>query len=273
MSNRCEGRFWNDTDGVDEPFAATSGLVIVLFGVLGDAGLSDDQPYLQFFMTRASLIFTGIGTYAFHCLSNSAEEELHTNRNLYDGVSMAVFTANLFLLHLSAWLTRHRLLSALLSVLYLFFWVVTNDSKLFDFLCGKMMVGNGMSLLPLGLQYPIFVSVYVYILVRLVRIHGWRVTFFREHYPMWLVLVVALVCWCLSEFGCERSPGFFFGHSVWHVGIGYVAIYLTIVGAQRTYNLERTESSSVWWPKLQKRSKGGERSEEREWLIPPEMQI
>jgi len=266
MSNRCEGRFWNTTNSVDEPLSAASGLVIVLFGALGDAGLDDSQPYLQFFVTRASLIFTGLGTFAFHCLSDGAEEALHTNRNLYDGVSMAVFTANLFLLHLSVWLTRHRLCSALLSVLYLFFWVVTNDSALFAYLNPMMETSDGLFLLSLAVQYPIFVSVYVYILGRLVWMHGWRGTLCVEHYPMWIVLGVALAYWLLCEFGCALSTTVFYGHAVWHVGIGYVAIYLTIIGAQHTYKLERTPSSSVWWPKLQERS----RRDGLEMLIPKE---
>ena len=144
------------------------------------------------------------------------------------------------------------------SVLYIFFWVVTNDSALFEFLEYRMVAADGTHLLSLGLQYPIFVSVYVYILARLVWIHGWRGTVCSDHYPMWLALGVALVFWLICEFGCDWTTILFFGHSVWHVGIGYVAIYLTIIGAQLTYDLERTKSSSVWWPKLQKRSGGGE---------------
>jgi hypothetical protein len=267
MSNRCEGLHWNLNDGIDEPLSAVSGLVIVLFGVFGDAGLKHDQPYLQFFVTRASLILTGIGTCAFHCLSDGAEEALHTNRNLYDGVSMAAFTANLFLLHLSVWLTRHRLFSAVLSVLYLFFWVVTNDSALFTFLDPRMKTSDGLHLLSLALQYPVFISTYVYILARLVWMHGWRESLCKEHYPMWIALGVALAFWLLCEFGCLfLSTALFVGHAVWHVGIGYVAIYLTIIGAQHTYNLERTKASSVWWPKLQEKSGG----EMRAMLIPKE---
>ena len=263
MSNRCEGHFWNTTDAVDEPFAALSGLVIIAFAVYGDAGLKNDQPYLQFFVTRASLIFTGIGTCAFHCLSDGAEKASHTNRNLYDGVSMAVFTANLFLLHLNDWFMKDKLFAASLSVLYLFFWVATNDSALYSFLDGKMVSGDGEHALSLGLQYPIFVLVYVYILARLVWIHGLCGTICRDHYPMWIALGVALTFWLVCEFGCGVTTAVFFGHSVWHIGIGYVAIYLTIIGAQQTYGLTRDPSSSVWWPKLQKKER-----EKLEWVIP-----
>ena len=107
---------------------------------------------------------------------------------------------------------------------------------------------------------------YVYILARLVWMHGWRGTLCVEHYPMWIALGVALAYWLLCEFGCALSTTVFYGHAVWHVGIGYVAIYLTIIGAQHTYKLERTPSSSVWWPKLQERS----RRDGLEMLIPKE---
>jgi hypothetical protein len=249
MSVRCEGRFWKEYGylPIDEPCAAVSGIMIMVFGALGDAGLTHEQPYVQFFVARASLIFTGIGTCAFHCLSDEVVAASHTNRNLYDGVSMALFTSNLFMLHLNAWLTRHRLFSALLSTLYLYFWVVTNDSDLFAFLNGRMVAGDGTSLLSLGLQYPIFVLVYAYILGRIVYIFGWKS--FRVHRPMWLMLGVGLGFWLVCEFGCRLTTGLFFGHSVWHLAIGYVAMYLTIIGAQLTYALE-WDCDGSWWPRL-----------------------
>ena len=252
MAGRCEGHFWKERGvylSADEPCAAASGIMIMVFGVIGDAGLKHDQPYVQFFVTRASLIFTGIGTCAFHCLSDEAEDSSHTNRNLYDGVSMALFTSNLFLLHLNGWLTRHRLFSALLSALYLYFWVVTNDADMFSFLCGKMMTQDGTSLLSEALQYPIFVLVYVYILARILYTFGWRKSLFHEHRHLWIMLGVGLLSWVLCEFGCRGTTSMFWGHTVWHLAIGYVAMYLTIIGAQLTYGLER-EGSSKWFPRL-----------------------
>ena len=245
---RCEEQFWNSSvlaQSIDEPLGTASGLFLILFAVMGDAGLQD--PPLQFCIARASLIFCGLGTCAYHILGESAMNASHTNRNLYDGVSMAVVTTNLFLLHLNQWLQRHLLFSSCLIMLYLFFWVATNDEDLYNYLT-ETLVSNGFFYFSIGIQYPIFVLVYIYITVRICLVYG-SDTFTKLHYPMWIALITALVFWVAYEFGCSEPSRIFFGHAIWHIGIGYVAIYLTILGAEMTYGLKKDPDSSVWWPK------------------------
>ena len=250
ISYRCEHDFWNNpflASSVDEPVSAASGLLIVAFAVFGDGGLRD--PPLQFCMARASLAFCGLGTCAFHILSTDMMRSSHSNGNLYDGVSMAVFTSNVFLLYLNNYMNKHKMIPSLLCMLYMFFWIATNDSDMFTYLSSEITDGHGTPLLSMGVQYPLFVMAYVYIMGRIVCVYGSRTI--SLHAPMWIALVVAIAGWIPYEFACSGAKWVFFGHAVWHVGIGFVAIHLVFIGAEMTYDLERVTGCSGWWPKFQ----------------------
>jgi len=175
-------------------------------------------------------------------------KEWHMNGDLFDGVSMAVFTVNVFLLHQSAWMTRNKMATSYAVMLYLFFWIITNDSDTFLFLSEKTKV-NETSLLSDGIQYPLFVLVYAYIFGRILRIYGRKS--FKLHTPMYISLFCALVSWLLYEFGCGAlHNAVFWGHSVWHVCIGYVAVYLIFIGTELTFGFKRVKGTSTIWPQL-----------------------
>jgi hypothetical protein len=52
---------------------------------------------------------------------------------------------------------------------------------------------------------------------------------------MWTALVVSVVAWALNQFTCALWTGVFVGHTIWHIGIGYVAHYLIVLGVAKTY--------------------------------------
>jgi hypothetical protein len=52
---------------------------------------------------------------------------------------------------------------------------------------------------------------------------------------MCTALLVSVIAWALNQFTCALWTGFFVGHTVWHIGIGYVAHYLIVLGVARTY--------------------------------------
>lgn len=261
VAYRCEHQFWMESLNssalertVDEPFAALSGVFLMAMAAFGNAGLATDPP-MRISMARAALLFCGLGTVAYHVLSESVAASSYTNGNLYDGVSMAVFTYNLLLLHLNEFLNRNKFLSSCLCFLYLFIWVATNDWYLYQYADEHYRDGDGNSLLAATVQYPVFGAVYVYILGRIMWIHrrGYDVlrSVYCDHYPMWIALLVAGLGWVLYMFCCKATRWVFWGHTVWHVGIGYVAIYLVFIGAEMTYKLKQAQNFSIWWPKYE----------------------
>ncbi len=126
---------------------------------------------------------------------------------------------------------------SLCSIFYLFFWILTNDLATFRYLQSATKV-NGVELFSIAVQYPSFVLVYVYILLKIALegAGGCRVqNNLTLHWPMWTALLISLVAWVLNQFACPLWTGFFVGHTVWHIGIGYVAHYLIVLGVAGTY--------------------------------------
>jgi hypothetical protein len=198
------------------------------FPLIDSGGLSN--PPLQFCIARASLVLCGLGTCVFHAFGEKQMAEFHLNGIIFDGVSMALVTVNVFLLHLNETMQQNLMVVSVAVMLYLFFWVITNDLLTFNYLQLITKV-NGISLFSIACQYSLFVAVYVYIL--------WRVRkSWRYHWPMWGSLFVSLLAWCLNEFACSSWTGFFVGHVVWHIGIAYVAHYLSVLGAAGTYGYQ-----------------------------------
>jgi hypothetical protein len=223
---KCEHRFWNGNAGVDEPFAAASGLIMCLLPLFDSAGLTD--PPLQFCLARASLVLCGLGTFCFHALSDEQMDKYHINGIIFDKVSMAVVTVCMFLLYLNEWMKRNPMVISLCAMLYLFFWIITNDLFTFRYLQSITTV-NGVEVFEMAAQYTSFILVYLYILFR-IRPQGWT-----SNWPMWTALLISLVAWVLNQFACVLVPWFFIGHTVWHIGIGYVAHYLIVLGVAETY--------------------------------------
>ena len=242
ISGRCEHHFWGESHrAIDEPVAAVSGLVISLIA-LSDAGIGYDNPInvLQFFIARASLVVCGFGTFAFHALGEEQTAAFHLNGNIFDGVSMALVTINVFLLFLTDFMKRYPMVVSVAVLVYLFFWVVTNDLMTFAYLSSATEV-NGIQLFNLAIQYPSFVAVYIYILWIVYCIPD----SFTLHLPMWVSLAVALIAWILYQFVCHFWRGLFFTHTIWHIGIAYVAHYLMVVGAARTYGYDLSRDGMV----------------------------
>ena len=227
VSNNCEHTFWSQNLPIDEPIAAFSGLFMSLIAL----GAPIDDPPLQYCIARASLVLCGLGTFVYHALGCEQMDTLHLNGIIFDGVSMALVTVNIFLLYLNPWMKRRLMVVSVGVMIYLFFWVLTNDLLTFRYLCEATKV-NGISLISIGIQYPSFVLVYVYIL--------WQVKWSSQHWPLWVCLAASLAAWCANEFACTVWRWFFIGHVIWHIGIGYVAHYLTVLGAADTYGLKQT---------------------------------
>jgi len=250
ISYQCETIFWNQTlpgnpfiRTVSEPVAAFSGVFIAALSLAWDGG-GLTQPRTRISLARASLFFCGVGTVAFHWIGEQTAMENHTNRNSIDGVTMAFFTVSVLSLHMDHWIKRTNMLMAVGYLLYLLFWIFTNDSDTFVFLSNRMMDQSGSSLFSMCVQYPTFVIPYIYILGRIiVKSKG---ATFREHIFMWIALLFAGVSWCLYEFTCGHSPWLFFTHAIWHIGISYVSMYLIAVGAKDTYDLKQKPGSSFW---------------------------
>jgi hypothetical protein len=237
MSCKCEHEFWKAQPRrlpfADEPIAAVSGLIMCLLPLFDSAGLAD--PPLQFCLARASLVFCGLGTFVFHALGDEQMDALHLNGIIFDGVSMALVTVNVFLLHLTDAMKARPMVVSLACVFYLFFWIITNDLATFTYLQAVTTV-NGVALISLAVQYPSFVFVYVYVLLKIAGRWPFSPPDARpSHWPMWTALVVSVVAWALNQFTCALWTGVFVGHTIWHIGIGYVAHYLIVLGVAKTY--------------------------------------
>jgi hypothetical protein len=252
ITDHCEHAFWGG-DGsplprfLSEPLCAFSGLIMCVLALKCTAGLQN--PPLQFCMARASLLVCGFGTAAYHMLDQSVMDETRINGIMLDGVTMAMVTVNVFLLHLSEWMLRHPMAVSVFTMLYLLFWVGSNDMLTFQHLSTVLNV-NGVSLLSMGIQYPLFVAVYVYVLIRIAVLNG-----FGKIWPMWLMLGIALVAWVLNQFGCSVSEWFFIGHVVWHVCIGYVAVYMMVLGLLNSNDggFEMVSDTCEWWVELKEK--------------------
>ena len=243
VSYRCEHDFWKESYRLhmDEPVAAVSGLVMSAIAIWGTPMTN---PPLQFCIARASLVLCGLGTFTYHALGDKEMDALHLNGIIFDGVSMALVTVNVFLLYLTEWMKTYNMAVAVSVLFYLFFWVVTNDLLTFKYLSDTTEV-NGISLFSIAVQYPSFVAVYIYIIYRVAA--GSKTL--TQHWKLWLSLIVSLSAWCADEFTCQMWQGVFVGHTIWHIGIGYVANYLMAVGAAETYGL-RFSSDDIF-PKLE----------------------
>jgi hypothetical protein len=146
---------------------------------------------------------------------------------------MALVTVNVFLLFLNDTMKAHKMAVSVAVLLYLFFWVITNDLLTFNHLQSVTVV-DSIALFSIAVQYPTFVSVYVYILYRVVATsHA-----LSKHWMLWVCLLVSLSGWSANQFACKAYNAVFIGHVVWHIGIGYVANYLIAVGAADTYDLD-----------------------------------
>jgi hypothetical protein len=202
----------------------------------------------------------------FHAFGEKQMAEFHLNGIIFDGVSMALVTVNIFLLHLNEIMKQHLMVVSVAAMMYLFFWVITNDLLTFNYLQSVTKV-NGVALFSIACQYPLFVAVYVYILFRVRK--SWR-----YHWPMWGSLFVSLLAWCLNEFACTSWTGFFVGHAVWHIGIAYVAHYLTVLGVAGTYGYypSRTEGLFVKLVSLDEIG-GCKKDEEPKQAIPMEKKV
>ena len=245
MTFHCEHSFWGDRvpKYLSEPFCALSGLAMCYLGLKCTAGLS--TPPLQFCLARASLVACGLGTAVYHMLDQSIMNSTRINGIMLDGVTMAIVTMNIFLMHLSVWMKKRLMTISILCMLYLLFWIETNDMLFYTFLSSEWNV-NGVSLLSIGLQYPLFVAVYMYIIPRVLYLRG-----VLPIWPMWFMLVIALVSWIFDQFACSQSSWFFICHVVWHVCIAYVAVYLMVLGlmdgdssSSSSYTRQNT---SKWW--------------------------
>jgi hypothetical protein len=233
VSYRCEHDFWQGPVlGMDEPIAALSGLVMSVIALRGTAQL--DDPPLQFCIARASIVLCGLGTFAFHALGEKQMADSHLNGIIFDGVSMALVTVNIFLLYLNDRMNAHKMTVSIAALMYLFFWVITNDLLTFNHL-SRITTVDGIALFSIVVQYPTFLAVYVYILWRVVKRAGSARAALNTHWTLWVCLFVSLGAWCAAEFACIVWSGLFVGHVVWHVGIGYVAHYLAVIGAAETY--------------------------------------
>jgi hypothetical protein len=245
----CEHAFWGDRlpafpGYLSEPLCALSGLAMCYLGLKCSAGLN--PPPLQFCLARASLVVCGLGTAVYHMLDQNVMENTRINGIMLDGVTMALVTVNIFLMHLSIWMKCRPMVISMFCMLYILFWVETNDMILYTYLSRELKV-NGYSIISVGLQYPLFVIVYVYILARVLYMKG-----VANIWPMWLALAIALGSWGFDQFGCGRTNWFFIGHVVWHVSIGYVAVYLMVLGLMMerisgsNYYYEQSNTSR-WW--------------------------
>lgn len=238
----CEHAFWGDRvpKYLSEPLCALSGLAMCYLGFRTTAGLS--SPPLQFCLARASLVACGLGTAIYHMLDQSVMDSTRINGIMLDGVTMAIVTMNIFLMHLSVWMKEQRLMTvSILCMLYLLTWIETNDMLLYTFLSNEWNV-NGVSLLSIAVQYPLFVAVYLYIIPRVLYLRG-----IESIWPMWLMLAIALISWILDQFGCSQSSWFFICHVIWHVCIGYVAVYLMVLGLMDGNAYTQINNTSKWW--------------------------
>ena len=243
MEGRCEHAFWGETYrlNIDEPVAAVSGLVMS-FIALSDAGIKYDDPLsvLQFFIARASLVICGFGTFVYHALGEEQTDAFHLNGYIFDGVSMALVTINVFLLFLNDFMKQYPMSVSLAVLFYLYFWIVTNDLVTCKYLSSIMKV-NGVSLFSMAVQYSSFVAVYIYILLVVYD----KPNSLALHWPMWASLSISLIAWCLYQFACDHYHPLFIAHTIWHIGIGYVAHYLMVVGAASTYGYDLSRDGTA----------------------------
>jgi len=245
----CEHEFWTNHTSTDtvinEPLAASSGVFFILFGIIGTGGLEASIQPMRFCMARANMIFLGLGTCAYHTLTEEWLAASFTNRNLYDGMTTALFIFFLFLLFMNDWMLNHKFITAMGAMTYIYLWIVTNDTILFAELDRRMADQFGAAI-----QWPTLLLVCIYIFFRVAYRFGWdSVT--KLHYPMWIALLVAVVSWTLDQFVCSLTRYVFFCHALWHASISYVAVYVTVLGVSMTYKDRFVlREECVWWPQL-----------------------
>lgn len=261
---RCESLFWQSrgmaSSLVDEPVAAVTGLLMIPFGVFGDGGLAGDpgQP-LPLCMVRAGLVFVGLGTVAYHVITDAMEDWL-ANRNMYDAVTMAVLTSSLFCLYWDEWLgVRHKLLAVFLAFGFVIFWVILNDWGLNRHLREKL--AEQQVSLSNAVLFPPWLVMNGYVLWRVVSFYGFAHSL-HAHFPLWTALLVGVVCWAVYETACPYAYGLFFLHAVWHVLIAYSVMYAGILGVVVGFHgdFQLVPGQSPWWPKVMRTGPDGFRS-------------
>ena len=64
---------------------------------------------------------------------------------------------------------------------------------------------------------------------------------------MWVALFIALSMWLVNQFGCSHSRFLFVGHVIWHICIGYVAVYLMQLGLLNDGMFQFKDKTSKFW--------------------------
>lgn len=234
----CEYVLWHgDEKSVwfpAEPFASVSGLFmcfLALFGPPGKDLYGHVSVPVEYWLANASLFLCGMCTFLYHALDSTDYAAYGVNVNIFDYVSMAFVVGFTSLLFMDAWMQHW---GSYLLVVYFMFAAYSNDYLSFAWLMNKTQ--NHFHLYT---QYPAFVVPYVCMFVYIV-IH------FKDWYGLFVCILVGLTAWVIDAFYCQHIPGLAFGHTVWHVSIGYASTLFMCYGLRkRGFELE-----GAWLPRI-----------------------
>lgn len=228
-----EDEYWygfnnsNNGNFPKQPFASGSGLVMILFACVGMRHRDIELP-LEFWLSQASLVACGVGTFVFHGVSDSKSKTIRINTIMWDGVTMTLLLSSLMLLFAKQ---NQRQRVAYFVVVDICWAAYSNDAFVFDYLLDWT---SGW--ISYGVQYPLFILPYSCILCYSVRY------IVSNKLPLTLSILCALISWIIDKFVCFGLQ--WIGHSVWHVAIGYNIFLLIHAGLQK----RRYEVTGAWWP-------------------------
>jgi hypothetical protein len=205
MDQWCEQRMWKSM-GYDslgaEPFAAFSGIFLILIPFV--YGLEDEPPL--FIAFKASFVFLGVGTIAFHWIPN-LQDTTAINVGSFDWFPLVTTLALMALLYLQPALQYLTNFGMLLVFCVFYAWVVFLlmgvDNVTFDYFQGF----SWAQLLNALLVGPLFLIFAVATAVNL----GYRAL------RPWLWLVVAHVLWLINVYACDKWYILSLFHAAYHV--------------------------------------------------------
>lgn len=228
----CEYVFWhgNATSVLfpAEPAASGSGLILCLFALFGPPWHVKQLP-LEFWLANASLFACGIGTFLFHAFDRQDNVDYGINPNIWDYVTMAMVVSNTSLLYMEKWM---KPVGAYIVVLYLLFAAYSNDTLSYKYLWDHT---NGS--ISMWVQYPAFIIPYVCMFVYVVG-------YYYDTYVLIISVGVGGLAWCIDRFLCDGVSALAFGHTIWHVAIGYVSILFMCYGLRK----RGIQLTGAWWP-------------------------
>ena len=246
----CEIEFWShehQTVLITNPLAATTGVfmsVLACVPILDSSVQLSDVPFM-FYVAKASVFVTGIGTFIFHSMSLDYSGLNVRNLDWMPMVLMGLGAIFLTLKHDLIYFSKNTEIYAVIVCTCALLWMVTSimlmDSATRPVLVEhsgqdrNLMWANFFLLLP-----------FVVLLGRLMYVQSTR----QLLWPGICWTLAAVIMWALNSALCRKAPALFFLHALYHPTITLAYLHLIAVATHFSSRGQLLLGPFYVWPRL-----------------------